>query len=296
MSVDNSGSSWKPFDQPIRESIEDGAPSWRDNAWLCFWDLEQGVFGEFHVSTSPNGGGCRARCSLHLDGRTVELVEEPRPGTFVSDSIDFSGIDRLEARSERVKIQIQVTPRFGLADFSHRNTLIGLVPGEPLHHYMRAATVTGTAELDGRTVAIDGVGFRDRTWGYRDESAAWAEYVGINAVFPEFSLVSVMFRGTDGSLSREGYVLGAEDTAVEVKNMSVTRDASGLLAATSLKLDDASTLDLTVCPGGAGFWVPMGSERTGPTMSAYAEFFPVRDANGEEGVGRFEQGVLRTLY
>lgn len=286
--------SWEPFDQPIRGEVADGAPQWRDNAWLCFWDGERDLFGEFHVSTTSNGTGRRSRCSVFLDGNSVEIVEELAPASFVSGSIDFSAVDRVSARSERLIVEIGMAPRFALGDFSQRGTLIPLVPGEPLQHFQRAATVTGTIAMDGRSVALDGVGFRDRTWGYRDESASWAEYMGINAVFPDFAVTSMRFKGTDGSLAMEGYLLD-DAGSTEITAMSVTRDARGLLAAIGLELAGGGRLDLRAGDG-RGFWVPMGPERTGPTMSSYAEFVPVLSADGLEGVGRFEQGILRTLY
>ena len=286
---------WEPFGQPIRASVADGAPAWRDNAWFCFWDLHHDLFGEFHVSSSPNSGGSRARCSVVLEGEIVEVVETPAPGSFVSESIDFSAVDRLTARAGRLELDIEVAPRFALADFSQRSTIPPLVPGEPLQHYQRAATVSGKVAVGGRSVAVDGVGFRDRTWGYRDASK-WAEYVGLNAVFPTFAVTSILFKGTGGALTGEGYVLGDGATGTEVVNMPVTRDARGLFAATSLALEDGRRLDLRAGSGGRGFWIPQGVETTGPTMSSYGEFFPISTADGDKGVGRFEQGILRTLY
>jgi hypothetical protein len=286
---------WEPFDQPIRASVSDAAPPWRDNAWFCFWDLHHELFGEFHVSTSPNSAGSRARCSVLFEGTTAELVETPGPGSFVGDAIDFSAVDRLEAHSDQLTLDIQVAPRFALADFSQRSTIPPLVPGEPLQHYQRAATVTGKVVVGGRSVVIDGVGFRDRTWGYRD-SANWAEYVGLNAVFPTFAITSILFKSTDGTSTGEGYVLGDGAGSTEVTGMTVTRDARGLFAATSLTPEGGGQIDLRAGAGSRGFWIPQGAEKTGPTMSSYGEFFPISTGDGEEGLGRFEQGILRTIY
>lgn len=283
-----------PFALAIRDTVPADAPPWRDNGWLCFWDPVHELCGEVHVSSSANGGGSRVRCSVLLAADQIEIVEEPRPGTFISDSVDFGAVDKLAVRTTDLRVELQIDPLFGLADFSRKAIVIPLVAEEPLRHYQSATRVKGTATVGSHRVAVDGVGFRDRTAGYRDESVAWAEYLGINVVLPDRAITSMRFKGVDGSESMEGYVL-SDAGAREIVAMSVTRDARGLFAATGLRIQDGDGLELRAEPGGRGFWVPMGVERTAPTMSSYAEFFSVRASTGETGVGRFEQGALRTL-
>jgi hypothetical protein len=283
-----------PFAMVIRDTVPADAPPWRDNGWLCFWDPIRELSGEVHVSTSANGGGSRIRCSVLLAADQVEIIEEPHPGTFVSDSVDFSAVDRLAVRAADLQLELQVDPLFRWADFSQKATVIPLVPEAPLQHYQSATRVKGTVTVGARQLSVDGVGFRDRTAGYRDESVAWAEYLGLNVVLPDRAITSMRFKGVDGAESMEGYVL-SDGGAREITGMSVTRDARGLFAATRLLFQGGDELALRAEPGGAGFWVPMGVERTAPTMSAYAQFFSVRTSTGETGVGRFEQGALRTL-
>jgi hypothetical protein len=79
-----------PLATPIHEDFAaPGDPPWRDNAYLGFWDSARQLFGEVHVSTSPNGGGRRARVETFVDGRFCEIDEELEPGTFRSESVDF---------------------------------------------------------------------------------------------------------------------------------------------------------------------------------------------------------------
>ena len=102
------------------------------------------------------------------------------------------------------------------------------------------------------------------------------------------------FLGADGADRTEGYRLA--DAAEAVAAMGITRDASGLLAAAHLTMADGRPLELRVAGRLGGFWVPMGWERRGPTMSAYDEFNRVRSDAGDEGISIAEQGVVRRVF
>jgi hypothetical protein len=78
--------------------------------------------------------------------------------------------------------------------------------------------------------------------------------------------------------------------------MGITRDASGLFAAADLDTAAGGGLSLRNIGRRGGFWVPMGSERRGPTMSAYDELVAVVDHSGEHGFGLVEQGTVRKIF
>jgi hypothetical protein len=281
---------------PVHQSAPADAQPWRDNAWLSFWDPDRRIFGECHVSTSPNAAGCRSRFSLVVEGTEFELVEPLAPGTFTSPSIEFDLNGRVSVKTTAFEATIVARGRGVPAPFApvDSGVIPALVAGEPLQHHQQAADITGEAVIDGRTVSFTGHGFRDRTWGYRDETTSWPEYLGINAVFPDAALTSMKFRAVDGSDSLEGYWLRS-DRAADVTGMTITRDARGLLAAATLT-GERGELAVRAAGRGAGFWVPMGWERTGPAMSSYAEFVPLTRSDGVVGFGRFEQGVVRALF
>jgi hypothetical protein len=288
---------WGPLSEPIHNDIPDGAPPWRDNAFVSFWDPDRDLVGTLHTSTSPNAEGRRARFSVQVGGMTIEVVEELEPGTFTSDSITFSAGSDFAISSPRVSGQISTVPLFPLADYTGDRSpeAFSLDKQQPLAHYQRAATVAGELVIDGRTVPIAGHGFRDRTWGYRDESSSVAEYFGCMFVFPSFAITAMKLRGAGGG---EAAVLGnilAEEATV-LDSVSMTRDASGLFAASELEFANGRRLAIRGVDRMAGFWCPMGWERTGPTLSAFDEFMSVRTADGEDGFGLIEQGVLKTVF
>src|SRR6516164_8543119 len=110
-----------------------GGRPWRDNAYAGFWDTQQNVFGVVHVSTSPNAPGTRARFSVLVDGRAVEVVEPLPPGSFRSSSID------VDLPAARVVV----------ADYSATGVLPDLVEGISLQHFQQGANVVGRIEVHG---------------------------------------------------------------------------------------------------------------------------------------------------
>ena len=286
---------WGPLSEPIHtDPLPVGRPAFRDNAFLGFWDRGGEVFGAFHVSTSPNAEGRRARFSLSVGGRSTEIVEPLEPYRFDSPSIAFDLDRRIAVDGPGLAGELTCTPLFAVADYSKGSIIPPLVPDEPLQHFQQAARVEGRFTVDGRDVAVDGFGIRDRTWGYRDESVSIAEYVALTAVFDDFAVTSMRFLSAEGTDRTEGYRLGA--VAEPIAAMGLTRNASGLLVAGHLTLAGGEALEVRVTGRLGGFWVPMGWERRAPTMSAYDEFDRVRTDGGADGVTLTEQGVVRRIF
>ncbi|MHB8693722.1 MAG: hypothetical protein ACYDHH_20995, partial [Solirubrobacteraceae bacterium] len=287
---------WGPLCEPVHTDIPDVGKPWRDNAFVGFWDVKRQVYGTLHVSTSPNAEGRRARFSLQFGTKTVEVIEALAPGSFSGKSIQFDGGASFTINAPRVSAEITTAPVRALGDWTGERAPLSfsLEKEQPLMHYQRTAAVTGVITLDGDTVEIDGDGIRDRTWGFRDESLSMAEYFGFIWIFEDLTVTAFKGLGEDGRTEVLGYFL-AED-ARPLRSVSLTRDASGLFAASRLEVADGTALEVRATGRQAGFWCPMGWERTGPTLSAYNEFCNLRRPDGHEGFGLIEQGILRRLY
>ena len=287
--------SWGDLAHPVRDDDPGaGKPPWKDNAYLCFWDPGNHVYGVVHVSTSPNAEGRRARASFSAGGRTAEIAEELAPASFASDSISFGLEGRIKVRAAEMTADLELTPRGVAGDYTKTDIVPPLVEGEPLQHFQAAAIVGGTVAVGDRAVEVDGVGMRDRTWGYRDESEAWPEYFGLIADIDGRLLTIMKLARTDGTARTAGFLLGEE--AMRADELSgLTRDPSGLFAAATVGTAEGETLAIRMTDRPAGFWVPMGWERQGPTMSAYDEFLTLRTADGTIGHGMVEQGIVRRL-
>jgi hypothetical protein len=285
---------WGPLDHPIRTTDATGEPPWRDNSYMAFWSRDLRTFGCLHASTSPNAPGRRTRFSLWHDGTAVELVEEPAAGTFVTDSVRFVLGERIEVDSPRLSGELSYTPHLALAEYSDR-AIPTIEGGTLLSHVQRAGCFIGSFVLDGKPVSFEGFGFRDRTWGSRDESISIAEYIGVMAVFETYGLTTIRMRSAAGVDHTEGFVVREREARPLVAMTDIVRDGSGLYHSARYVLADGDELHVTTTRRPGGFWVPLGWLRSGPVLSAYDEYTEATTSTGETGVNMIEQGVLKTL-
>ncbi len=291
-------SDWGPLAQPLHADIPDDPRPWRDNAFLCFWDPARRLTGVMHISASPNAaGGRRARVSVRLGNSTVEVIEDLGFATWNSESITFDPDSGFTVESPGLSGSLTFTPLHALAVFlgEHAPKAFSLDAEHPLHHYQRSARVTGRLTVHGQTVEIDGFGYRDRTWGFREESASVQEYFGMMWVFPQYSVSSIRLLGQDGNTATIGFVCDAEGT-VPVTGLSIVRDAAGLFLATRIERREGDPIEARLVERYGTFWCPMGvGEQAGPTLSAYDEWHSIRTADGIDGFGLLEQGITRQL-
>jgi hypothetical protein len=271
------------------------APSeapWRDNAFLSFHDVGAGVAGAVHVSTSPNAPG-RARASVVVDGTLREVVEHLGARTFRGAAIHFDVEGRVVVQTSELALELFDEPRFVVADYTALQLLPPLPGHEPLVHYQQGANVHGSVRVGDRLVEVAGTGFRDRTWGWRDESLMFVEYLAFAACFHDFDITLVKLLDDDGATRTGGFRLAAD--AEPVLDAVITRSASGLLARLDVTLADGEQLTCTP-ERSVGFWAPMGVERRGPTLSAYEEGFSLDAGRHGRGEGGAEHGILRRLW
>lgn len=294
---------WGPLSEPIHnDEAGPDDPVWKDNAYLSFWDIERGIFGSFHVSTSPNGVGARrARCSVLLPtasagsaGRVVEIIEELEPGTFASASISFGLDGTITVDHPDLTARLANTPLHAPADYSINDLIPPLVPGKPLQHFQQGCRISGSLESGGTVFDLDGLGMRDRTWGFRDESAQWVEYAGLVAIFDGTFITAMKFLGANGDLKADGFLIDAEG-ARSITGIGFRRTAAAQFLQGNLTLEDGSVRTVTLTDRLAGFFVPMGSETDGPAFGTYDDFMSL-ELDGAAGAGFFEQGIVHRVY
>lgn len=290
---------WGPLSEPIHsDAAGPGDPVWKDNAFLAFWDLDRQTFGSVHVSTSPNGTGSRrARCSVQLggaNGRVIEIVEDLDPGQFRSASISF-GLDGLiKVDHPDLTAELINAPLYAPADYSTTDLIPPLVPGKPLQHFQQGCTVRGTMKSGGRSFAVDGLGMRDRTWGFRDESAQWVEYAAVVGIFDDGVFVTAMkFLNADGGMTADGFVIGDSESH-SVVDIGLRRNAAAQFVCATLTLDDGSVRTIAATGRKGGFFVPMGAETSGPAFGTYDDFLAL-ESGGRPGAGFCEQGIVHRV-
>lgn len=287
---------WGPLAEPVHaDAAGPGDPVWKDNAYLSFWNPDGGVFGTLHVSTSPNGEGARrARASMSVGGRSVEVVEELPVGGFSSESIHFGLDGTVRVDHSSITLDVVNRPLFTPADFAANGSIPALVPGRPLQHYQQGTEVVGSVTVDGVRHEVDARGMRDRTWGFRDESSQWVEYIGVVGVFEDRFLTVLKFLGADGSLAADGFVIDSGGS-VPLADLHVTRDAAARFVSCRLDHRDGSASSVSTTGRTGGFWVPMGRQQEGPALATYDDFLSF-ELDGVAGAGFVEQAALHRVF
>jgi hypothetical protein len=269
-------------------------PTWKDNAYLSFWDVDSDVYGTMHVSTSPNDGKARrARFSVSLQGRVFEVIEELPAGSFASQSLSFGLDGTIAVDHPDLKVRFGNAPLWTRADFSLNELIPPLVPGKPLQHFQQACSLTGTVEAGGDTWTVDATGMRDRTWGFRDEAAQWIEYAGLVCVIDGGFVSAMKFLGSDGTLRADGYWVD-DAGAVLITGIKFRRNAAAQFLAATLEMADGRVETIEVTSRRAGFFVPMGRDTDGPAFGTYDDFMTL-SCRDRHGAGFFEQGVVHRV-
>ncbi|CQD17945.1 hypothetical protein BN1232_04064 [Mycobacterium lentiflavum] len=287
---------WGPLAEPIHpDAAGPGDPVWKDNAYLSYWDTANDVFGSFHVSTSPNGTGARrARCSVAVRDKVLEIIEDLPVGSFASESIDFGLDGVITVRHPRLQADLVNVPLFVAADYSVGGVVPELVPGKPLQHFQQACEMSGTLVFDGVESPVRAHGMRDRTWGFRDESAQWIEYAGLVAVLGDTFITVMKFLGADGTLRSDGFLID-KDRSRTIADVTFGRNAAGQFRLARLRDAEGGARLVTLSSRLAGFFVPMGADSEGPAFGTYDDFMSL-DSENISGAGFFEQGILHRVF
>ena len=288
---------WGALATPIHTEIPvvDGIEMpWRDNAIFFWWDDDSDVYGVLHVSTSPDGGGRRARCSVTVGDRAREVIEPLQPGSFDSDSISVDLDGRLSVSSDGLSADLVLTPAFGPLDFTKPRALGAAADDHPLNHHEHPMHVEGTATLGGDAHRFSGSGWRDRSWGFRDESAQWSEYCAVTVLYPGEAMVLMKMRLVGGEAKPVGWRQTRDTGPQPITDIAITRDAAGLLAEIKAGGEDFD-VELRKVRRTAGHWTPMGDGGEGPVFSAYNEFMVLERADGARAAAMCEHGILRTV-
>src|SRR5581483_8435731 len=169
---------WGPMSHPARETIADGRPPWKDHIYIGFWDVSSDCYGFLHWNSSPNHDTGKAQLSGSFGGVVLDINERlaPHATRFSTRSLEFDLASSIEVRNERIHGHLTAAPRLTPVDYTQNSLLPPLVAGEPLQHWQQGVELTGELTVDGATHTISALGYRTRTWGFRDDSNQFQEY------------------------------------------------------------------------------------------------------------------------
>ena len=278
--------------------IDEVGIAWRDNAVFVWWDPESETYGQVHVSTTPNGEGSRARAAVTVAGRPFEINEPLPPGTFASESISVDLTGHVTVNHERLVLDLRLEPLFTPVDWASIRALPEARPGMTLNHYQHGAVARGTVIIDDESSKFEGTAWRDRTWGYREESAQWLEYFYLTSVFGhDHAIVLWKVLGADQRTRMFGAHI-SDEGQVPIDTFTVVRDPAANFAGGTVDLP-SGRLTLNVVPKRTpftGWWLPMGCTRQeGPTFCEFDEYFVLTSSDGDRGAGLAAHGILRSI-
>jgi hypothetical protein len=288
---------WGAMSHPALETIAKGSAPWKDHIYVAFWDTANDAYGFLHWNSSPNHDTTKVQANLSLKGRTIDIIEPlaPQAQNFSSDSAEFDLKGHVQYHHERLTGTLLMAPQYEIINFGPSGTLPTLGENEPLQHFEHGLTVTGTLTLDGEDFVIDAVGFRTRTWGYRDDSNQFAEYFFTWATFRDYAVGFIKQLHPDGSQITGGGVV-RDGAVAHITDVRLVKNRAGFAQRFLVELADGTSFMLERGERVWGGWCPIGlPEREGPAFSAYDEIVDWTDESGEVGHGLSEYGQIRRI-
>lgn len=289
---------WGAMSHPALESIAEGSAPWKDHIYIAFWDPANEAYGFLHWNSSPNHDTTKVQANISLGGQQIDIIEPLRPQTdhFSSESAEFDLKSQITYHHGRLSGTLTMTPQFAIIDFGPGGSLPSLGDAEPLQHFEHGLTLTGRLSLDGQDYDIDAVGFRTRTWGYRDDSQQFAEYFFLWASLQDYAVGVIKQLHPDGS-QKTGGALVRDGVVNTVVDAHLPKNRAGFAQRVIVDLADGSEVTFHRGERVWGGWCPIGlPEREGPAFSAYDEVVDWIGPDGEVAYGLSEYGQIRQVY
>ena len=193
---------------------------WQESALLHWYDGERGIGGWHRVGHEPNRQGGRSVVWSYLfssSGWQYRCCEDfPLTDDDVSE-VGFGSGQRLRCRYEddasiwlvndgELQARLECRNFFDLVD--------PFPPGDELaakrfpHHFEVAGRVSGEVTYRGDTVRVDGLGYRDHSWGMRDWEKGMLNHRWFTGSMGEsLSFAAITAQSPAGKLVRVGYVV-----------------------------------------------------------------------------------------
>jgi hypothetical protein len=281
--------------------VEDPSPHWSDSLYFNAWDPGTDTFVMTRIAVLGNQNRVTGGMIVWVGGELAygygrELEEIP-PTDWDVMSTDGLTYRMLES-GQAWAVQLSDGDARGHLEWHGLSpvTSYDSHPTGPLPravawgHYEQSCKVTGDLVVGGRTIAFDGFGQRDHSWGFRHWAGLhqWHWVTGFLADGRCFNLFEVLTH--DDVCTVNGFVHGPDgDDYVVAAERVLQRADDGGASSYQLTLTTASGATLAVTGERGGFSVPV---RPAPDQPAVVHETPVRlDADGVAGYGIYEHLV-----
>jgi hypothetical protein len=194
-------------------------PLWQESVFLVWADVNEGIFGFHRIGQECNARDGQGMVTSWNGIATREgvrfgryLFEPMRPGDRHAGGFGAAGVVRMNydgATNWRIDdpdctldlVSRDYTPRFDLFKDSG-----SVVENFAKGHIEVGGDITGTVRLGRTTHRIDGMAYRDHSWGKRDRSTMLSHRWIAGTVGPELTFNATAWHATDGSLQTYGIV------------------------------------------------------------------------------------------
>ena len=232
--------------------------NWQESALYCWHDLKSGVGGFLRLGQEVNVAelNCcfgmfsnRQRFRANVTG--MPMVRSDRSDTHMGWGehirVDL-GTNMITADFPDCETKLRFEDFFSAYDYA------GLVGGPPLpdgtpHHLEVGGRVTGTVRLGDEEITIDGLGYRDRSWGPRNWSIMRSTRWWPCVFGPDLTIHVLGCTMVPGTLLKCGFVMrNGEPLAIVDSDILVTTgtDAISPISGSSrLVLENGETLELS---------------------------------------------------
>lgn len=207
----------------------DGDPNWQESHWFMW--RAPGIGGlhrlALHAVTRTATFWCGVMTAegtcYRNQGYGLPMLDQPQDGYVVSPTqrleFDDTGGVRIVIDEPGCAVDLHYRNHFPMARYLDT----GVMPtaGSP-DHYEASGSIVGTVTIGDRSLAVDGVAFRDRSWGARVYNSTLSHRWVAGTFGPDlsFSATGVAARDgsyfTDGIVIRNGKVVRAKSTDIVV--------------------------------------------------------------------------------
>lgn len=246
-------------------------PQWQESVVLVYYDDNSGIGGFHrigHEAHGPDGttkqvswAGAATKSGKRFSKTTVNHVSsdelfEKRFECTNAYAADFSDGIRWTAAEDDYKMNLvaqDFSPR--VSPFPHSGETV--TDEYAAQHWESGARVTGDIELDGEKFVIDGLGYRDHSWGRRNWTSLLSHRWVAGTIGRELTFCAASWQAVDGSLTSFAFVArnGVAEHAAKVDivaNMEIdaTTNRGGTVKIT---LSDGEEITIVATPAIPGF-------------------------------------------
>jgi hypothetical protein len=281
--------------------VEDPSPHWSDSLYFNAWDPSTDAFLMTRIAVLANEARATGGMVVWVGGELTygygsELDHLP-PSDWDAMSTDGLTYRMLESGQAWA---VQLADGEAKAHLEWHGlspaTSYDEHPKGPLPkavawgHYEQSCKVTGDLVVGGHSIAFDGYGQRDHSWGFRHWAGLhqWHWVTGFLVDGRCFNLFEVHTH--DGTTSVNGFVHGpGGDDYVTAADRVLVQGDDGSASSYELTATTAGGTNLRIVGERAGFSVPV---RPAPDQPAVVHETPMRlDADGVAGYGIYEHLV-----